>query len=133
MLTGNADGRLPIVDARDQLEVAGMGSAHADVDELFERVAARLVAKHPGLERGKIMHSTGLRTSGGFCAFVTRGELVVKLPADRVAALIADGTGLAFDANRGKPMKEWVRLQPVDEKTCASYVNEARKFVTKSR
>lgn len=109
-----------------------MGSAHADVDELFERVSARLVTKHPGLERGKIMHSTGLKTGGRFCAFVTRGELVVKLPADRVTALIAAGTGLAFDANRGKPMKEWVRLQPADEKACASYVNEARKFVGRS-
>src|SRR5690348_5621554 len=76
---------------RSRIGRSEMGSAHADVDELFGRVSARLVTKHPGLERGKIMRSTGLKTGGRFCAFVARGELVVKLPADRVAELIAAG------------------------------------------
>jgi hypothetical protein len=77
------------------------------VEAVFDRVAERLVAEHPGLERGRMFSSDGLRTeSGKFCAFAKDDELVVKLPAERVAELIAGGEGAIFDAGKGRPMKE---------------------------
>ena len=99
------------------------------VEEIFDQVTARLAAEEPGLERGRVFHSDGLKTAGKLCAFVTKGELVVKLPAERVSELIAAGTGLPFDAGKGRPMKEWVRLRPEDEAACTAYVLEARSFV----
>jgi hypothetical protein len=47
------------------------------------------------------MHSEGVKTRGKFCAFVLKGELVLKLPAERVGALIAAGQGRRSTPERG--------------------------------
>jgi hypothetical protein len=98
-----------------------------DVEALVDRAAKRL----RGVERGKMLSASGLRdpAAGKFFAFVTRGQLVVKLPAERVSELIASGEGQVFAAGKGRPMKEWVGLSPADEAACAAYMREARKFV----
>ncbi|TML10298.1 MAG: hypothetical protein E6F94_05075 [Actinobacteria bacterium] len=98
-----------------------------DLEAIFDRAAKRL----RGVERGKMLSASGLRdpAAGKFFAFVTRGQLVVKLPAKRVAELIASGEGGVFDAGKGRPMKEWVGVTPADETVCAEYMREARKFV----
>ncbi|HET7043957.1 MAG TPA: hypothetical protein VFI37_03830 [Gaiellaceae bacterium] len=97
------------------------------VEESFERVADRLAAGDEALERGRIFRSSGLRTRGHFFAFARRGELVVKLPADRVAALVESGEGAPFRSGT-RVMREWVVLLPADDDACAGYVGEARRF-----
>ena len=72
--------------------------------------------------------SVGLRTAGKFFAFVVEGELVVKLPAERVSELVASGAGGPFGSG-GRVMREWVSLTPADEAACAAFVVEARDFV----
>ena len=76
-----------------------------------------------------MMGSEGLKTGGKFFAMVSRGELVVKLPRERVDELVEAGAGHRFDPGHGRLMKEWVALIPVDEAACAAYVSEARRFV----
>ena len=99
------------------------------VEALFEDTAERLLAGDPALEQGRMMSATGIKIGGRFFAMVVRGELVVKLPAARVDELEASGTGRRFDPGHGRPMKEWIGLQPPDEAACMAYMAEARGFV----
>ena len=68
------------------------------------------------------------KASSGFFAFVRDDELVVKLPAERVGALVASGEGTPFVGSRERVMREWVVLRPADAAACAAYVAEARTF-----
>jgi hypothetical protein len=100
----------------------------AEVERLFDEAAAALCAED-GVERGKIFHSQGVSVGGKFFAFVRGDEIVAKLPAPRVAELIASGEGQPFDAGKGKPLREWVRLVPADAARCSTLMSEARVFV----
>ena len=61
---------------------------------------------------------------------LVRGALVVKLPKQRVDELVRAGEGTSFDANKGKPMKEWLRLDPRSQLSWASLAREALDYVT---
>ena len=98
-------------------------------DETFEAVTRRVLARHPGDEPGRMLQSPGLRTDGAFYAFAPPGALVVKLPQERVLALVGEGLGEPCSPRPGRPMREWVRIPGPDEETALSYVLEARAFV----
>ena len=74
--------------------------------------------------------SSALKVNGSIFAMLTGGRLVVKLPRDRVQALIADGTGGPFDSGKGRPMKEWLGVLAEDEDTWLRLTREALDFVS---
>ena len=80
---------------------------------------------------GRGFGANALQVEGRIFAMSNDAGLVLKLPRDRVAALVASGEGLPFDAGKGRPMREWVGLVPGDETACAAYMREARKFVAR--
>jgi hypothetical protein len=71
----------------------------------------------------------GLRIQGKIFAMLVRGELVVKLPRDRVAELSDLGVGRMFDAGKGRPMKEWLSVPARQGRRWEALVDEARTFV----
>ena len=54
--------------------------------------------------------SAALKVHGHIFVMLVRGQLVVKLPATRVTELIGQGEGVAFEAGKGRPMREWLAL-----------------------
>ena len=71
---------------------------------------------------------SALRFQNKIFAMFVRGRLVVKLPADRIDALVASGDGVRFDANKGTPMKEWFSLDPGSGQEWLPLAREALEF-----
>jgi hypothetical protein len=101
-------------------------------EERFEElVAAFALEPHitpPEGSRGFGSHA--LRVRGKIFAMVVRGHLVVKLPKARVDELVDTGDGIRFDANKGKPMKEWLSLDAHSAVDWEPLAREALAFVT---
>jgi hypothetical protein len=98
--------------------------------DAFAAAARRMLAEHPDDEQRRMLRSPALAAGGSSYGFATADELIVKLPADRVAVLVADGRGLPCSPRPGRPMREWVCIPAPDEEACLSWLREARAFVT---
>ncbi len=81
---------------------------------------------------GRRFGSNGLKVKGKLFALFTRGNLVVKLPAGRVTALVASGTGQRFDPGHGRLMKEWLTVTSL-QAPWTDLVKEAHAFVEKAK
>jgi hypothetical protein len=73
--------------------------------------------------------SSALRYQNKIFAMLVRGRLVLKLPKSRVDELVDAGAGDRFDANKGKPMKEWLSLDPGSALPWSPLAREALDFV----
>ena len=77
--------------------------------------------------------SSALKVNGKIFAMLVKGRLVVKLPRERVEAVIAAGDGERFDPGHGRLMKEWVSLDPRSEQDWLPLASEAMGFVGSQR
>jgi hypothetical protein len=80
------------------------------------------VAGEPGLQPpdapgGRGFGSGSLRLGGSIVAMLVADRVVLKLPRQRVEALVAAGDGAPFANGRRQPMREWVALtgDPADD------------------
>ena len=96
-----------------------------DLAELMSAVAGL-----PGVTLGKALHQPGLMADGRLFAFLNRGDLVLKLPATRIDALIESHAARRFERGQGRPMREWVVLPAASRAEWPDFVREAYRFVS---
>ncbi|WP_206670901.1 hypothetical protein [Streptomyces sp. CB01881] len=83
----------------------------------------------PSAEGRRRFGSDALKSDGHIFAMLSAGRLVVKLPRTRVDELVASGDGERFDAGRGRPMREWLALDPGSPLPWSRLAREAYAFV----
>jgi hypothetical protein len=110
-------------------------SAPAGAQERFENLVDELAGTEGVTppRRGSGFGRAALRFQGKIFAMHVRGALVLKLPAERVEALVRAGEGIYFDANKGTPMKEWLSLDPGSSLQWLPLASEALDFARSAR
>ncbi len=82
-----------------------------DVRRRFDALVGELSAR-PGVTPptgSRAFGGSGMKVDGSVFAMVDVWErFVVKLPAERVIALVADGVGRPFDNGKGRVMRQWL-------------------------
>ena len=98
--------------------------------ELFDGLAEEFLSR-PGVSRGLMFGSWGLCRGEKFFAFVGRaGDLVVKLPEEQAAGLVARGEASVVKAGRN-PTREWVSVPlsaGADTSRWRGLIEDARQY-----
>lgn len=109
------------------------GKAEALFDKLVDHFRADGAVTAPSAAKGGKFGASGLKVDGKLFAMLSKGELVVKLPKQRVEELVASRTGKQFDPGHGRLMKEWVTIPVARSREWRKLAEEARRFVGSSR
>ncbi len=116
----------PVSCMPPKTRAASPDSARRRYERLVERFSRRGVQRNE--EKG---FGGAALTVGGkmFATLSSRGRLVVKLPRERVASLVASNDGRPFEPGPGRVMKEWLELDPDSRKQWSKLADEAYTFV----
>jgi hypothetical protein len=101
--------------------------------DFFWDLAQNFLAQD-GIDEGTLMGFPCLRVRGDFFATCDHrtGDLIVKLPRERVAELVDSRAGHSF-APAGKVFKEWMRVEERDSANWVDLMSEACEFVGGSK
>jgi hypothetical protein len=99
------------------------------MDEFDALIAALVDRKGVTVGGGRGFGANSLQVDGRVFAMANDAGLVLKLPRDRIAALVASGQGLPFDAGKARPMKEWVIVPWRSRDASRTLAEEALAFV----
>ena len=103
-------------------------SGQQSAETLFWKLVEPMYAD-PAVTRSTMMGLPCIRVDGNFFAALSRDrQLLVKLPAARVAELVASGDGRPFAPN-GRTFRAWVAFTDPDEAAWRMHLADARAFV----
>ena len=94
-------------------------------DERYQDLCDEMLAL-PGASIGRALSNEGLMVHGKLFAFLLRGQLIVKLPVERVAEVIGAGTGAPATMGT-RTMKQW--LEVTREADWAQLARESYDYV----
>jgi hypothetical protein len=92
------------------------------VTEAFGAVPTRTTKK-------KAFGSEALKVNGKIYASLTRGRLLLKLPAHRVDELVRLNVGIPFSTGAGRVQKELLTVDIAHARRWCKLAEEARDFV----
>lgn len=98
-------------------------------EEIWKPIADEQLKLHGVTGGTGFGRSTGLRIEKKIYAMLVNGELVVKLPRDRVDELVGAGVGRRFEPGTGRVMKEWLSVPAGASRRWKALVREAKDFV----
>jgi hypothetical protein len=79
--------------------------------------------------KGRGFGSDALKVDGKIFASLSHGRLLIKLPAERVKALVEAKLGEPFSTGPGRVKKEWVTVGASSADEWLSLSEEARNYV----
>lgn len=98
----------------------------------FEAIATS-VMRAPGVTAGTMFGARALKVRKKVFALLVKGDLIVKLPSERVEHLVSSGSGRLFDPGHGRLMKEWVAIPLGLRAGWSRLVDEAKDFVSRGK
>ncbi|MGZ3663521.1 MAG: hypothetical protein ACXVDA_03420 [Ktedonobacterales bacterium] len=113
-----------------------MGNSPVTPEECFATLVDEFVT-NPAVtppQTGNGFGASALKIHGKIFAMLSGGKLVLKLPRQRVDALVAVGAGERFDPRRdGRLMKEWIVVESTSTEEWLALGQEALAFVSSKR
>jgi hypothetical protein len=97
-------------------------------DELYGMLGARY--GDTKVEQSRGFGSNSLKVGGKIFASLTKGRLLLKLPAERVDALVKSKKARRFSTGAGRTKKEWVTVAPGTSAEWHKLAEEARAYVS---
>lgn len=97
-------------------------------EALFEPLKKKFLGER-GIGEKRMFGTTALTIRGKVFAFPWKGNLVLKLPQDKVLEVISFKKGIYFDPGHGRTSKEWVEVRSEAKSEWMRLAEQARKFV----
>lgn len=94
-----------------------MSDPYAQVKAHFEMV--------PGVTVNSGRGAQGLKVGKKMIAMFSKGDLLLKLPADRVDELVTSGRGLPYDPGNGKVLANYVLIPSSKKRSWIKLCEEA--------